>query len=219
MSKPKKIRISAGGVTDEGYRRFHIDNAMNRTLDQIKERVMGLKVAVGEEPILTTGFPRLDNEMRRENSEEELFEVGEMSEWGVPERDEHIRRYDGRLNIDDDDTITSEGFSGWTPSAEDTTLTDQEVSKLRFNDVIEEMLGLYSRKNKDYGGSFDESLDDDGLLVAKIRIKDKLNRFSQLIDTDAEVKDESIRDTLIDLANYSVMTINWLDLNNHKEED
>ena len=83
----------------------------------------------------------------------------------------------------------------------------------RFRFITEEMTDLYSRKNKDYGDAFTQSLDEDGLLVSKIRIKDKLNRFSQLIDNDALVNDESMRDTLIDLANYTVMTLMWLDEN------
>ena len=85
----------------------------------------------------------------------------------------------------------------------------------RFKKITKEMVDLYSRKNTDYGGSFDESLDEDGLLVAKIRLKDKLNRFSQLINNDSLVEDESIRDTLIDLANYSVMTLMWLNDENY----
>lgn len=83
----------------------------------------------------------------------------------------------------------------------------------RFRFITEEMVTLYSKKNADYGDAFTESLDENGLLVSKIRIKDKLNRFSQLINNDALVNDESMRDTLIDLANYTVMTLMWLDEN------
>ena len=75
------------------------------------------------------------------------------------------------------------------------------------------MVTLYSRKNADYGDAFVQSLDEDGLLVSKIRIKDKFNRFAQLIENDALVNDESMRDTLIDMANYAVMTMMWLDDN------
>ena len=83
-----------------------------------------------------------------------------------------------------------------------------------FKKVTKEMESLYEKKNKDYGNSFDKSLDEDGLLVLKIRLGDKLNRFSKLINTpeeDRQVKDESIRDTLIDLANYAAMGVKWLD--------
>ena len=83
----------------------------------------------------------------------------------------------------------------------------------RFRFITEEMTNLYLRKNADYGDAFTESLDEDGLLVSKIRIKDKLNRFGQLINNDALVNDESMRDTLIDLANYTVMTLMWIDDN------
>lgn len=83
----------------------------------------------------------------------------------------------------------------------------------RFRFITEEMVTLYSKKNTDYGDAFAQSLDEDGLLVSKIRIKDKLNRFSQLINNDALVDDETMRDTLIDLANYTVMTLMWLDEN------
>ena len=83
-------------------------------------------------------------------------------------------------------------------------------NEARFKKITKEMVELYSRKNTDYGGSFDESLAEDGLLVAKIRLKDKLNRFSQLINNDSLVEDESVHDTLIDLANYSIMTLMWM---------
>ena len=83
----------------------------------------------------------------------------------------------------------------------------------RFRFITEEMVTLYSQKNADYGDAFTESLDEDGLLVSKIRLKDKLNRFSQLINNDALVNDESMRDTLIDMANYAVMTMMWIDDN------
>lgn len=81
----------------------------------------------------------------------------------------------------------------------------------KFKNVTDEMAELCVRKNIDYGNSFDKSLDEDGLLVSKIRLNDKLLRFSTLIKNGALVKDESIRDTLIDLANYAVMTIMWMD--------
>lgn len=86
-------------------------------------------------------------------------------------------------------------------------------NEARFKKITKEMVELYSRKNTDYGGSFDQSLDEDGLLVAKIKFKDKLNRFSQLIDNEALVYDETMRDTLIDLGNYAIMTLMWLDEN------
>lgn len=78
-------------------------------------------------------------------------------------------------------------------------------------ELLDEINDLYARKNQDYGGSFDDSLDEDGLLVLKIRLGDKFKRFSQLINNEQMVNDESMRDTLIDLANYALIGVMWMD--------
>ena len=81
----------------------------------------------------------------------------------------------------------------------------------KFKAITEEMVKLYEVKNKNYGNSFDKSLDEDGLLVSKIRLGDKLSRFSSLLKANSiGTKEESIEDTLIDLANYAVMTLKWM---------
>ena len=82
--------------------------------------------------------------------------------------------------------------------------------------VLEELSGLYARKNHDYGDSFHETFLKWGLTMAAIRLEDKLSRFGTLIRREAKVPDESIRDTLIDLANYAIMTV--MELDREKEE-
>lgn len=77
--------------------------------------------------------------------------------------------------------------------------------------ICEEMNALYSQKNHDYGDSFHETFLEEGMAMARIRLSDKLNRFKKLTKSEAQVSTESLRDTLIDLANYSVMTIMELD--------
>lgn len=80
------------------------------------------------------------------------------------------------------------------------------------NKLANQMTDLYARKNRDYGNSFDRSMDKFGLVVAAIRIGDKVNRLQSLIEKGgAEVKDESIADTFIDLACYSIMTLMWME--------
>lgn len=66
---------------------------------------------------------------------------------------------------------------------------------------------LYARKNADYGDSFGKSFAEYGLTMACIRLEDKLNRIKSLTKQAAQVSDESIVDTLMDLANYSIMTL------------
>ena len=82
----------------------------------------------------------------------------------------------------------------------------------KFKKITAEMANLYEEKNRNYGNSFDKSLDEDGLLVSKIRLGDKFNRFSSLLKQQSNgTSDESIKDTLIDLANYAIMSIMWME--------
>lgn len=74
-------------------------------------------------------------------------------------------------------------------------------------EIADEIVALQSRKNADYGNAFGISMQEFGLTAPAIRLTDKLNRFKSLIKKDAEVKTESIEDTLIDLAAYAMMTI------------
>ena len=74
--------------------------------------------------------------------------------------------------------------------------------------ICEELNTLYAKKNHDYGDSFHLSFVEEGMAMARIRLGDKLNRFKTLSRANKqEVTDESIRDTLVDLANYAIMTI------------
>lgn len=73
--------------------------------------------------------------------------------------------------------------------------------------ICKELNELYARKNADYGDSFGKSFLEYGLTMACIRLEDKLNRIKSLTKQAAQVSDESIVDTLMDLANYSIMTL------------
>ncbi len=76
--------------------------------------------------------------------------------------------------------------------------------------IFEEMFSTYVKKNADYGNSFEKSIEKFGLVASAVRLSDKLERFSNLICNDAQVKDESIEDTLLDMANYAAMTVLYL---------
>ena len=75
-----------------------------------------------------------------------------------------------------------------------------------------ELNNIYEKKNADYGNSFENSLDKHGLIAAIVRMDDKMNRVTTLNKTAEQlVNDESVRDTLMDLANYAIMSVMWLD--------
>ena len=75
--------------------------------------------------------------------------------------------------------------------------------------ICAELSALYEKKNHDYGDAFHLSYLEEGMAMPRIRLGDKLNRFKNLTKCQncIAVKDESIRDTLLDLANYAIMTI------------
>lgn len=83
----------------------------------------------------------------------------------------------------------------------------------RHKQVCYELNRLYDKKNRDYGDSFHESWKDYGITMAAIRLGDKYNRLKNLTSGKAvqKVADESVRDTLIDLANYAILTVMELD--------
>lgn len=76
----------------------------------------------------------------------------------------------------------------------------------RHSEICGELNAIYRRKNADYGDSFGETFRKLGIISAITRITDKVNRLQSLSKKTAQVQDESVRDTLYDLANYAIMT-------------
>ena len=87
---------------------------------------------------------------------------------------------------------------------EDELCTDEVI---QFANEAKQCVELYSRKNHDYGNSFDKGIDNIGIAYGVGRIYDKMNRLITLTKKEAKVKDESVDDTLRDLACYSMMML------------
>tara|TARA_B100001093_G_scaffold500514_1_gene551066 strand:- start:708 stop:1361 length:654 start_codon:yes stop_codon:yes gene_type:complete len=80
------------------------------------------------------------------------------------------------------------------------------ISQLK--EVQREALELFSKKNVDYGDAFANY----GPIGVLVRIGDKLSRLQTISNTGVTlVNDEKLRDSLIDLHNYSAMAIMLLD--------
>lgn len=73
-------------------------------------------------------------------------------------------------------------------------------------EICKELNNLYKIKNHDYGDSFGKGFKEYGIIMPIIRLEDKLSRLKTLIKAESKV-DESIEDTLMDLANYAIMTL------------
>lgn len=77
-----------------------------------------------------------------------------------------------------------------------------------FKQLTGEMVALYERKNKDYGDSFTEMYREWGPMYPMSRMQEKLRRAIQLMRSgEAQIPEEKVTDTLLDLANYALMTI------------
>ena len=86
-----------------------------------------------------------------------------------------------------------------------------------FDDILKEMSDVHQRKNSDYGNNFHKRYEKYGFLTALLRLTDKMERLENIYEKgEIQVKDESVEDTLLDLANYAVMTI--VELRNNKKE-
>ena len=84
------------------------------------------------------------------------------------------------------------------------------MSRINFEAIADEMADTYVKKNAMYGNSFENLLHQLGEVSGVTQIAHKSNRLISLVQgTDNNA--ESMRDTLVDLANYCVMQLMWMD--------
>ena len=78
----------------------------------------------------------------------------------------------------------------------------------QYKTVHTEALSLFTKKNQDYGDAFANY----GPVGVIVRMGDKINRLASVTGSSVTlVKNETIRDTLIDLHNYAAMAIMLMD--------
>ena len=94
----------------------------------------------------------------------------------------------------------------------DDNLYTREVNE--FINEAEELVDLYAKKNNDYGNSFDKGMDNIGMAYGVGRIYDKVGRLVNLTKhPNNQQVNESVDDTLKDLACYSIMMLRYLHQN------
>lgn len=79
--------------------------------------------------------------------------------------------------------------------------------------VLHEMFELYKKKNADYGDGITKNLNSYKIAFPSylFRIKEKAERCLSLQENgEAQVQDEKLTDTLLDIANYAVILVAWL---------
>ena len=82
------------------------------------------------------------------------------------------------------------------------------MEEKEFEKVCQELKELYVRKDTKYGGSFHKQFQNFGINSAVMRLGDKYERIKILTAGNVnDCDDESIIDTLQDLANYAILTL------------
>lgn len=78
-----------------------------------------------------------------------------------------------------------------------------------YNSTLQTMSKTYEAKTADYGDSVGDTYNKFGDVSFLTRITDKYNRILSLSDKGecGQVKDESLNDTILDMANYCIL---WL---------
>lgn len=92
----------------------------------------------------------------------------------------------------------------------------------RHMEICKNLNNVYRKKNHDYGDSFSDTYKKLGIISAITRITDKYNRLVSLAtkpDNERKVLDESINDTLLDMANYCIMTLIEKELEENNKKD
>lgn len=104
--------------------------------------------------------------------------------------------------------------AGLGTAVQDRTFTPREQYIAEFKKLTDEMVALTTRKNADYAGESDPyaNFREFGTLGFLVRMSDKWQRIKTLTESGktASVKDETVEDTLLDLATYSLLLLTWL---------
>ena len=83
--------------------------------------------------------------------------------------------------------------------------------KFALYDIQDELADILLSKHNDYGPKNISDAPGGALNGIRVRMHDKIARLNNLIDNNKEPKHESIRDTLVDIANYATIAIMVID--------
>lgn len=111
----------------------------------------------------------------------------------------------------------SESKNGLIIGSTEILLNDNQT-KNPFKKYTDHLAETLQSKNVAYGDSFTKSVDNYGLKVIGIRLSDKYNRIKHLVNNGLlKQNDESLEDTLLDMAGYSILALKYL--KEHKNGD
>ena len=116
------------------------------------------------------------------------------------------------VDMEDNKNVTSPGFKAeekWVPKPG--TKGMMKVKPTIFDHILEQMSDVHRRKNADYGDAAYEGYKEFGIQYYIIQLHNKLNRLKSLTKDNSKPQvNESIEDTLLDMANYAVLALEAL---------
>ena len=89
----------------------------------------------------------------------------------------------------------------------------------RFKEITDKMFETFKAKNHDYGSSFSNLFKECGMTYAYGHMAEKLERVKSLMKDDAKVKGEGMKDSLLDLANYAILTVIEIEKNEKEQKE
>ena len=102
-------------------------------------------------------------------------------------------------------------MSELTGTTEKSQNNNERVTQMK--SVQKEALETFIKKNNDYGDAFATY----GPVGVIVRLGDKISRLTSVTSSGVNlVEDETIRDTLMDLYNYSAMAVMLMDERKNK---
>lgn len=96
-------------------------------------------------------------------------------------------------------------------------MDNQKKYKLH-KQICDDLHELYVTKNMEYGDSFSKAYNELGMIAPIVDMYHKLQRIISIHDKD-EVTYESVEDSLRDLANYSLMALLELKMEDDTDVD
>ena len=138
---------------------------------------------------------------------EDYFSIyeGDSSNFGNVER---FWNGDSKRNTS---TTSSHGVNAKKSTVTTVRSSDEDELTLDLFDIQDELAHILLTKHSDYGSKNISDAPGGALNGIRVRMHDKIARLNNLIDNNKEPKHESIRDTLIDIANYATIAIMVID--------
>ena len=87
----------------------------------------------------------------------------------------------------------------------------------RFKELLLQNYETYRDKNRKYGNAFQGTFNELGKISALTRMNDKFSRIKTMIISEEVDNEESLIDSLLDLANYCVMSVVELEKRNDND--